>query len=128
MTTTQITETGKTNRKCDGCNDYDNDAKHPLTQRTWTHYDHGNGWAYAEGERIKGLYCPECLADIVDIETKQANEGHEEPTLEEWSELACRLATGMTRAFSNWKDVANVTKREMKMLAEQMGDDWQRRW
>ena len=62
------------------------------------------------------------------IETAQANENHEDPTLEEWSELACRLAMGLTRAFSNWKDVASVTKREMKMLAEQMGDDWQRKW
>jgi len=128
MTTTQITETGKTNDKCDGCNDFDNEEKHPLTKRTWTHYDHDTGWAYEEGERVRGQYCPQCLADILHIETEQAKETHEDPTLEDWAELACRLAMGLTRAFSNWKDVASVTKREMKMLTEQMGDNWQRKW
>ena len=130
MTTTQITETGKTNDKCDGCNDYDNDAKHPLTKRTWTHYDYDTGWAYEEGERVRGHYCPSCLASIVLIETSHAEEeeNEQEPTLEDWAELACRLAMGMTRAFSNWKDVSCVTKREMKMLTEQMGEDWQRKW
>lgn len=100
-----------------------------LTKRTWTHYDHDSGWAYEDGERVTGEYCPDCLADIDRIVRTQEELGEdEEMTAEDWKELACRLATGINRAFSNWQDVASVTKRELRALNEYMGEGWQRGW
>lgn len=127
MTTTQLV---KDNGKCDGCNDYDNDEKHPLTKRTWTHYDHDSGWAYEDGERVRGAYCPDCLADIDRITEAQADyeDSLTEPTIENWAELACRMAQALSMHFSNWHEVAHVTRREMDMLTEQMGEGWQRKW
>lgn len=104
-----------------------------LTHKRWVHNDpYGlHGWAYEDGETVSGEYCHECLRDIdilgADYQ-RWLDETSNEPTLEDWATLACRLAMGINRAFSNWKDVANVTQREMKMLADWMGDDWQRKW
>jgi len=75
MTTTQEDKTSlryfdnagkKDNGKCDGCNDFDNDEKHELTYVKWTHNDPTGeqGWAYDEGEQVKGYYCPDCLNSI----------------------------------------------------------------
>lgn len=70
MTTT--TE-NKDNGKCDGCNDFDNDVKHDLTLVTWTHNDPTGeeGWAYDEGERVTGRYCPDCLSSIRKVQRKR---------------------------------------------------------
>jgi hypothetical protein len=73
-TTTPLTTTeNKTNGKCDGCNDFDNDEKHPLTYVAWTHHDptHEEGWAYEDGQRVTGLYCPDCVASIRKVEHKR---------------------------------------------------------
>lgn len=101
-----------------------------LTSRTWTHYDHDSGWAYEDGERVRGEYCADCIADIDRITQAQADyeDSLAEPTLEDWKSLASRLAMGLSLSFSNWKDVAHVTKREEDMLTEHLGDNWQRRW
>lgn len=101
-----------------------------LTYRSWTHYDHDSSWSYDDGEHVTGNYCDLCVAEIDRITDAQADyeDSLTEPTIEDWAELACRLAMGLTRAFSNWQDVAHVTRREMNMLTEQMGEGWQRRW
>jgi hypothetical protein len=72
-TTTQPTTENKTNGKCDGCNDFDNDEKHDLTYVSWVHSDptHEEGWAYDEGERVTGHYCPDCLASIRKVQRKR---------------------------------------------------------
>ena len=69
MTTTQLV---KNNGKCDGCNDFDNDEKHPLTYISWVHHDPRGeeGWAYEDGERVKGQYCPDCMSSIRSLQRR----------------------------------------------------------
>jgi hypothetical protein len=70
---TQTIEIMKTNGKCDGCNDFDNDEKHDLTYVSWVHSDPtgAEGWAYDEGERVKGHYCPDCFSSIRKVQRKR---------------------------------------------------------
>ena len=108
-------------------------VEEPLTPKRWVHHDpyELHGWAYEDGEIVSGEYCHECLRDIDILRAdyqRWLDENDSEPTLEDWATLACRLAMGINQAFSNWKDVANVTQRELKMLSDWMGNDWQRKW
>lgn len=99
-----------------------------LNKRTWVHYDYDSEWAYADEETVTGMYCDDCLSDIDRIEKlhKEFVSSYTPPTEIDWQYLACRLATAMSNSFSNWKDMASVTKREMAMLTDAMGNDWQR--
>lgn len=114
-------------KMCPACGD---DTYSNYTFRKWTHYDHDSTWAYEDGERVQGWYCPDCVADIDRITLAQAmaEEDYTEPTLEDWATLASRVCQALSMHFSNWNDVAHVTKREMQMLTERMGEGWQRKW
>ena len=115
-----------TTTRCPAC-DEECDS---LTYRKWKHYDHDSGWAYEDGERVSGEYCPECIADIDRITQAQYDyeDSLTEPTLDDWRNLASRLAMGLSLAYSNWRDVAHVTRRELEMLTEHLGEGWERRW
>ena len=100
-----------------------------LTFRSWTHYEHDSGWAFADGERVADHYCSDCIADIDRITQAETDlRNSEEMTEDDWKNLASRLAMGLSSHFSNWKDIGSITKREMRALTEHMGENWQRRW
>lgn len=98
------------------------DVEETLTHKRWTHHDpyERHGWAYEDGERVDGDYCHECLRDIALVQADYQdflNES-EEMDVDDWRNLAVKLAYGYSNVATNWEDRLNA--REKYELRQEM--------
>lgn len=92
-----------------------------LTPRTWRHRDpYGkSGWAYDDGEKVTGDYCPDCIAEIdTNIADYQRflEDIDDDLSADEWKKLALKLATSCKDIITNWVDYTGVTPKERHFL------------
>ena len=91
-------------KNCPACGE----STDTLTKRVWTHNDpyETSEWAYEDGEAVRGVYCPECIKDIDNLNAKYEKYISEYKEMDEdaWKHLAIKLARGYSRVATNWKD------------------------